>query len=102
MSHLADTYLHDGNASYAAHLLREALPKLTMPSDVEMSSYFVGLLGQALIQNGQEAEGHHLIGRALGISEGTVKIHLAAIFRALNVRNRTEAVVAAQTLTAEA
>ena len=39
------------------------------------------------------------IGRALGISEGTVKIHLAAIFRALNVRNRTEAVVAAQTLT---
>ncbi|MBU2408692.1 MAG: response regulator transcription factor, partial [Gammaproteobacteria bacterium] len=40
-----------------------------------------------------------LIGRALGISEGTVKIHLAAIFRALNVRNRTEAVVAAQALT---
>jgi DNA-binding NarL/FixJ family response regulator len=36
-----------------------------------------------------------LIGRSLGISEGTVKIHLAAIFRALNVRNRTEAVVAA-------
>jgi len=28
-----------------------------------------------------------------------VKIHLAAIFRALNVRNRTEAVVAAQALT---
>ena len=40
-----------------------------------------------------------LIGRSLGISEGTVKIHLAAIFRALNVRNRTEAVVAAQSLT---
>jgi DNA-binding NarL/FixJ family response regulator len=40
-----------------------------------------------------------LIGRSLGISEGTVKIHLAAIFRALNVRNRTEAVVAAQALT---
>jgi len=40
-----------------------------------------------------------LIGRSLGISEGTVTIHLAAIFRALNVRNRTEAVVAAQALT---
>lgn len=40
-----------------------------------------------------------LIGRSLGVSEGTVKIHLAAIFRALNVRNRTEAVVAAQSLT---
>ncbi|TKD29913.1 response regulator transcription factor [Azotobacter chroococcum] len=39
-----------------------------------------------------------LISRELGISEGTVKIHLAAIFRALKVRNRTEAVVAARGL----
>lgn len=37
-----------------------------------------------------------LIARDLGISEGTVKIHLAAIFRALNVRNRVEAVITAQ------
>ena len=39
-----------------------------------------------------------LITRDLGISEGTVKIHLAAIFRALNVRNRVEAVVASRRL----
>lgn len=31
----------------------------------------------------------------LGISEGTAKVHISAIFRALNVRNRTEATLAA-------
>lgn len=39
-----------------------------------------------------------VIANDLGISEGTVKIHLAAIFRALNVRNRVEAVIASQRL----
>jgi DNA-binding NarL/FixJ family response regulator len=37
-----------------------------------------------------------LIARELDLSEGTVKAHLLAIYRALNARNRTEAVVAAQ------
>jgi DNA-binding NarL/FixJ family response regulator len=36
------------------------------------------------------------IARALGVSEGTVKVHLIAVFRTLNVRNRTAAVLAAQ------
>jgi DNA-binding NarL/FixJ family response regulator len=36
-----------------------------------------------------------LIARELDLSEGTIKVHILAIFRTLNVSNRTEAVIAA-------
>lgn len=36
------------------------------------------------------------IGYALDVTEGTVKLHLAAIFRIIKVNNRTEAVLVAQ------
>ncbi len=36
--------------------------------------------------------------RALNLAEGTVKIHVAAILKALNVSNRTQAVIAASQL----
>lgn len=39
-----------------------------------------------------------LIARELNLTEGTVKIHLAAILRALRARNRTEAVIRAREL----
>src|SRR5713101_9180362 len=38
------------------------------------------------------------IARTLELSEGTVKVHLAAIYRGLNARNRTEAVALASKL----
>ncbi|MCA0455927.1 MAG: hypothetical protein LCI00_18265 [Chloroflexi bacterium] len=65
MGYLAVTYLHDANASYAIHLLREALPKLNQAGDLELSSLFVGTLGEALISSGQEVEGQQLLERAL-------------------------------------
>lgn len=36
------------------------------------------------------------IGEALDVTEGTIKLHVAAIFRILKVNNRTEAVLVAQ------
>ncbi len=69
LGHLADTYMHEGNASYAAHLLQEALVKLDESGDIELSSYFVGRLGQALIASGQQQEGLEMLGRALRMAE---------------------------------
>jgi tetratricopeptide (TPR) repeat protein len=69
LGHLADTYLHEQNASYGVHLLRDALPKLNMSGDIELSSYFVGLLGQGLIETGHDIEGERLLYRALRLAE---------------------------------
>lgn len=67
--HLADTYLNEGNASYATHLLQEAIPKINTSGDMELSSYFVGRLGESLILMGKKLDGQNLIGRALRIAE---------------------------------
>lgn len=69
LGHLADTYLHEENLSYAVHLLREAMPRLSASGDVELSSYFHGRLGQALLRTNHEAEGEQLLGRALRLAE---------------------------------
>ena len=45
-----------------------------------------------------EGKPNKVIARALNLTEGTVKIHLAAIFKVLHVTNRTEALLAAQKL----
>ncbi|MDR3445156.1 MULTISPECIES: response regulator transcription factor [unclassified Dyella] len=71
-------------ASSAADSLEERLRKLLTERQIDV----LRLLSQG--------KPNKLIARDLGISEGTVKIHLAAIFRALNVRNRVEAVVASR------
>jgi DNA-binding NarL/FixJ family response regulator len=45
-----------------------------------------------------KGEPNKVIARQLGLTEGTVKIHIAGILRGLQVRNRTEAVVRAREL----
>ena len=46
----------------------------------------------------QKGEPNKVIARQLDLTEGTVKIHIAAILRALQARNRTEAVIRAREL----
>lgn len=48
-----------------------------------------------VLQKAVQGKANKVIARELGISEGTVKAHLSAAFRALGVHNRTEAVYAA-------
>jgi len=45
----------------------------------------------ALLRQGKS---NKQIAKELGLTEGTVKVHLAAIYKVLNVTNRTEAVIA--------
>ena len=45
-----------------------------------------------------KGEPNKVIARQLGLTEGTVKIHIAAILRALQARNRTEAAIRAREL----
>jgi tetratricopeptide (TPR) repeat protein len=71
LGYLAEVYLHENNASYAIRLLREALPKLNQAGDLELSSLFVGRLGEALMISGQEVEGQQLLERALRLAKQT-------------------------------
>jgi DNA-binding NarL/FixJ family response regulator len=78
-------------------LLREAVEP--EPHSVEKGK-LGGLTARQLDVLRLLAEGkpNKLIARELGLSEGTVKIHLSTIFRVLDVNNRTEAVLAAQSM----
>jgi DNA-binding NarL/FixJ family response regulator len=73
---------------------RETLPKLSTEADVlkltKRQREVLSLLARGL--------SNKEIARALAIAEATTKIHLAALLRALGVRNRTEAAYKAANL----
>jgi DNA-binding NarL/FixJ family response regulator len=56
-----------------------------------------GLSGrqQEVLSLAAQGKSNQSIAKQLGITEGTVKLHMSAIFKALNVENRSEAVLVA-------
>lgn len=65
----------------------------TNPRDLGLTERQAQVLGLIL-----QGKPNKLICRELGLAEGTVKIHVAAILRALNVSTRTQAVIEASRL----
>lgn len=66
--------------------LYEAVEKVLTPRQMDV---------MRLLAKGESNRG---IAEALGLSEGTVKVHVAAILKALNAANRTQAVLIASSM----
>lgn len=83
---------------YVPATLAEAHP-VAPPADAAVLAH-CGLTARQLEVARLLAQGcaNKAIAGMLSMSEGTVKVHMAAIFRALDVTNRTEAVLAIQRL----
>jgi DNA-binding NarL/FixJ family response regulator len=86
--------LVQAGGTYVPARLLEAAPGVAVPAAAsELTPRQLDVL-RCLMRG----EPNKLIARELGLTEGTVKIHIAAILRALQARNRTEAVVRARSL----
>lgn len=66
---MAALYLAQNNASYATHLLEQAVHKINLDGDMEYNSLFIGYLGQAKIDSGHEAEGEGFLYKAVIFAE---------------------------------
>jgi len=81
--------VHDVPTSDAAMAAATALARLTPTQIKVMHGVHSGLLNKQIAFD-------------LGIAEATVKAHMTALMRKLNVRNRTQVAVAVQALAAGA
>ena len=82
---------HQGTPEPALRLAVEASDggKMLTPREIGLTARQADVL--ALLVQGKP---NKLICRELDVAEGTVKIHVTAILKALNVTNRTQAVIA--------
>jgi DNA-binding NarL/FixJ family response regulator len=69
-----------------------------LPPPPALASRYPALSGRQIqvLRELAKGQSNKQIGDALDVTEGTVKLHMAAIFRILKVNNRTEAVLVAQ------
>jgi DNA-binding NarL/FixJ family response regulator len=85
---------------YTPEPARESVPGISLRSAASAGRPAVALTSRQMqvLHGLLQGLPNKAIARKLDLSEGTVKIHVAAIFRALNVNNRTEAVITARQL----
>lgn len=76
-----------------AHAPTPGAAPMVLPSAVEsFISHELSVRQREVFARALRGMPNKLIAQDLGIAEGTVKVHLAMVFRALGVRNRTEAI----------
>jgi two-component system, NarL family, nitrate/nitrite response regulator NarL len=90
----------DGATYRPAPAHREPAPVAAPPKIDDGGDHPYGLTERQMEVLGLVAQGktNHAVALQLGIAEGTVKLHMNAIFKALNVANRSEAILVASRL----
>lgn len=85
----------DGGVYVPTHLLAANID-VVLPDTKLMKQYGLTLRQLQVLRELANGHSNKQIAKELQVTEGTVKVHMASIFRVLNVNNRTEALLAAQ------
>jgi len=90
-------FVLDGNVYVPTLLAQNPASMLDEAGDDRARKPVVSLTGRQIdvLRLLREGRSNKEIGRKLGLSEKTVKVHVSALFRALNVANRIQAVAMA-------
>lgn len=83
VGHLGDTYLQEGNAAYAIHLIKSALPMLRVTNDNDLIPYFLTRLASAYFAAGQSGDGDRTLIHALSAAN---LLSQKPVIREMNLR----------------